>query len=83
MTKIRLPLTAEQREARIKLLRNFSAVEASKMNESISYNDVINSLNNWNIFDNWDDYELYNRPLDIAELAFCVADDLRFRSNNQ
>ena len=34
----------------------------------ISFEQAMDVLNRWNVFENWDAWELYNRPVDIDGL---------------
>jgi hypothetical protein len=55
-------------------LRRLVAEEIA--DNEMSYEEVLHTLQEWDAFGHWDEWELWNRPVDVDELADCVYKEL-------
>lgn len=44
--------------------------------QGIPYNEALKIMTTWGMFDNWEEEELYTRPVNVDELADCIAEAL-------
>ena len=67
-------MTAEQRNQRINSIRYHVALDIEDESD-YDYDDALKWLEKNRFAEDWDDYELYNKPINTDEIIDCMDND--------